>query len=251
MTLDSKLREIRRFCRDHADEARVRKYARFFVEGYDAYGLDQQTMEKQRDQWLRAWEPELGLDGLLGLGERLIGSGKYEEASFAVWFAIALKDRFTAATVDRLGRWLETGICNWAHTDVFSGQVLAVLLQRKIVPMDDWRTSKSKWMRRAVPVSLIEPVKRGLPAAGLLKFIAPMMLDPEKVVQQGLGWLLRETWKLHPEPVEKLLLNCKDTCPRLIVQYATEKMTPAQKAKFKKSSPTPKPSPKRKRNPRR
>ena len=50
------------------------------------------------------------------------------------------------------------------------------------------------------------------------------MMDPERVVQQGLGWFLRETWKKHPKAVEAFLLEWKDRSPRLIFQYATEKM---------------------------
>jgi 3-methyladenine DNA glycosylase AlkD len=60
------------------------------------------------------------------------------------------------------------------------------------------------------------------------------MLDPDRVVHLGVGWFLREAWKVNPEPVEAFLLEWKDRAPRLIYQYATEKMTAAQKARFKK-----------------
>jgi 3-methyladenine DNA glycosylase AlkD len=61
------------------------------------------------------------------------------------------------------------------------------------------------------------------------------MLDQERVVQQGLGWFLREAWKRRPEVVEAFLLEWKDSAPRLIFQYATEKMTPENKARFRKA----------------
>ncbi len=69
----------------------------------------------------------------------------------------------------------------------------------------------------------------------LLAFIRPLMLDVERVVHQGLGWFLRETWKKDPVPVEAFLLEWKDQAARLIFQYATEKMTPEQKARFRKT----------------
>jgi 3-methyladenine DNA glycosylase AlkD len=62
-----------------------------------------------------------------------------------------------------------------------------------------------------------------------------MMLDEERVVHQGLGWFLREAWKRQPEPVERFLLEFKDCAPRLIFQYATEKMPPADKVRFRKA----------------
>jgi hypothetical protein len=53
-------------------------------------------------------------------------------------------------------------------------------------------------------------------------------------VQQGAGWFLREAWKLQPVPVERVLLDVKDTAPRLVFQYATEKMTPAARARYRR-----------------
>jgi 3-methyladenine DNA glycosylase AlkD len=64
-----------------------------------------------------------------------------------------------------------------------------------------------------------------------------MMGDSEKVVHQGLGWFLRETWKRDRNPVEAHLLKWKDTCARLIVQYATEKMSKEEKLRFKRVKP--------------
>jgi hypothetical protein len=69
-----------------------------------------------------------------------------------------------------------------------------------------------------------------------LKVIAPPMLDPERVVHQGMGWFLRETRKREPVPVEKFLLEWRDRSPRLIFRRATEKMTPAEKQRFRKSN---------------
>jgi 3-methyladenine DNA glycosylase AlkD len=65
--------------------------------------------------------------------------------------------------------------------------------------------------------------------------IEPLMSDIEKVVQQGTGWFLREAWKQQPGPTEQFLLRYKDTCPRLIVQYATEKMDSDARQRFKRS----------------
>jgi 3-methyladenine DNA glycosylase AlkD len=106
----------------------------------------------------------------------------------------------------------------------------------KLDDLSGWRYSTSKWMRRSVPVSLIKPAQQGLPVSVVLDFIAPLMPDSEKVVHQGLGWLLREIWKLYPAEVEPFLLEWKDTCARLIIQYATEKMTNEQKLNYRRSS---------------
>jgi 3-methyladenine DNA glycosylase AlkD len=238
MKIQDRVAEIRRFCEANRNPALVEKYRKYFVEGYDAYGLGQDVMEPQRDLWLQQWG-KLGLGGFLKLGDRLVETGKYEEGTFAIWFAAAFKDDFTPETLDKLGRWLDHGLRNWAHIDFLSGEVLSRFVTEQIVPLQAfsvWRRASSKWKRRAVPVTLVRAVKRDkVPVARLLAFIDPMMRDEEKVVRQGLGWFLREAWKKHPAPVEAFLLKWKDSCGRLIIQYATERMSPAEKARFAKS----------------
>jgi 3-methyladenine DNA glycosylase AlkD len=137
-----------------------------------------------------------------------------------------------------MGRWLDNGFRNWAHTDVFCGEILAHFISGQITTFEafsEWRNANSKWKRRAVPVTLIKGLQTRIPVSRLLEFVSPMMLDSEKVVQQGLGWFLREAWKKSPASVEQFLLDWKDSCPRLIVQYATEKMSASRKGRFKRS----------------
>jgi 3-methyladenine DNA glycosylase AlkD len=238
MNFKKKLMEIRNFCQANADEGRVKKYARYFVEGYDAYGVDSKLMEKQKNVWLQEYKKQLDFEGFLKLGDLLVENGKYEEASFALLFAASFKNEFTPSNFNRLGQWLDNGFRNWAHTDVFCSEILSHFVTKGIISLDafsEWRNSGSKWKRRAVPVALIKGLKTDIPISQLLEFISPMMSDAEKVVQQGLGWFLREAWKKHPAPTETFLLNWKDSCSRIIIRYATEKMDTEKKVKFKKS----------------
>jgi len=233
------LAEIRSFCEANADPGQVAKYARYFREGYDAFGVHQDVYEQQKNAWIEAHKRSLGLEGFLDLGDRLVRTGKYEEASFAIYFVQPFRDEFTPETFDRLGAWLDTGIRNWAHTDVLCGALLGPLLEEKVVPvsrMSDWRTAASKWKRRAVPVSLLALLDERKKVESLLRFIRSMMRDGERVVHQGLGWFLREAWKVRPDAVEPFLLEWRETAPRLIYQYATEKMTPRNKARFRRAA---------------
>jgi 3-methyladenine DNA glycosylase AlkD len=233
------LETIRTFLAENRNPAVKEKYARYFVEGYDPYGTDQKLLEQERQKWFSAYDSQLGLDGFLNLGDLLVASGKYEEMFLAFWFVTRYPQHLSPAVFPRMAAWLENGICNWAMVDSFSMDVCAPFLLKKVVGLDAlaaWRRSPSKWMRRAAAVTLIRPGKNGLPAAEILEFIRPIMLDEEKVVRQGLGWLLRELWKIDRAPVEDFLLEYKDTCGRLIIQYATEKMTAEEKARFKRTS---------------
>ena len=238
MSINKLLAEIKNFYTDNADEKIVKKYAKFFVEGYDPYGVDPKLMVPQRELWLNKYKDELGFEGILKLSDLLVKSGKYEEAFTAFFFAKSFSDQFNPMTLEKFGQWLESDIKNWAHTDSLCGDILPQFILKNIVSLDafsDWRKSDSKWQRRAVPVTMIKLLKTKIPIKSLLDFIGPLMLDEEKVVHQGLGWFLREAWKLYPKPAEAFLLKWKDKCARLIIQYATEKMSAKEKLRFRKS----------------
>lgn len=231
--------EIRAYCAAHANEALARKYARYFKEGYDAWGL----LDSKHEFWT-VKEPEwrerharMGLKGFLKLGEDLFSSGKYEEGALAIRFVKGYGRDFGRDGLPGLAKWFASGIRNWAHTDVLCGEILTPALVDGRIGLSDlapWRASKYPFQRRAVPVTMLGLLKKPFPARELLDFVAPLMPDGERVVHQGLGWFLRETWKKQPAPVEAFLLEWKETAARLIFQYATEKMTAAQKARFKR-----------------
>jgi 3-methyladenine DNA glycosylase AlkD len=236
--------EIQDYCRKNANAEFAKKYQRYFAEGYDAWGLMDQNhpfFNAKQAEWLERYGG-MGLKGFLKLGEILFASGKYEEGAIAIRFLKAdYFEEINAEVLPGLGKWFEAGIRNWAHTDVLCGEILGPALASGRVPfsaLGSWRESKLKYQRRAVPVALLALLKRSFDPADLFAFLRPMMLDPEKPVQQGLGWFFREMWKKCPELVESFLLEWKDTAPRVIFQYATEKMTASGKARFRKAKQT-------------
>ncbi len=231
--------EIRAFCEAHADPERVRKYSRYFVEGYDCYGVDHKLpdWEACRKQCL-AQLKQAGVEALLDACDLLVRPGKYEEVFTAIVFVTDSPELYSADFLVRIGRWFEQGLANWAEVDVLAGQVLGQFLMSGIVDLaafKPWVASPYKYQRRAVPVTLIGVAKGTKDLKPLFRLIEPLMGDTEKVVWQGTGWFLREAWKRQPAPVEAFLLHHKDTCPRLIVQYATEKMDSEAKQRFKRS----------------
>lgn len=233
--------EIRAYCAAHPNPKLVEKYARYFKEGFDAWGL----LDSKHEFWT-VKEPEWrerharwGLKGFLKLGEDLFSSGKYEEGSIAIRFVKHYGAELDSVALPALAKWFAAGLRNWAHTDVLCGEILTPALVAGRISLHDlapWRSSKHPFQRRAVPVAMLGLVKQPFDAQALLAFIAPLMTDPARVVHQGTGWFLREMWKKQPAPVEAFLLEWKETAPRLIFQYATEKMIATQKARFKRES---------------
>jgi 3-methyladenine DNA glycosylase AlkD len=223
------------YCQAHADESIVKKYSRYFKEGYDAYGVSFPLMEQKVRSVMAEISPDMKT--VLETSRLLLKGTKYEETSFALMMVKALKKEYTPETFEEIGRWFSIGIRNWAHTDALCSEVLSVFLLKKIVgykAMADWRKSSNKFQRRAVPVALIKLLKQRVDYQEFFQFIEPLMIDPAREVHQGLGWFLREAWKIRPLQAEEFLLKYKDTAPRIIFQYATEKMTLAEKERFRR-----------------
>ena len=237
---DALAAEIREYCAAHADPKKAGKWARYFKEGYDSWGLldkEDPIFNERQQEWLERYR-KMGLRGFLKLGEILFQSGKYEEGSLAIRFVKSFRDEFDAKSAGQLSKWFEAGIRNWAHTDVLCGEVIAPLLVNETIDLAtiaSWRESRHKFQRRAVPVAMLGLLKTDSKPGPLIEFLRPMMMDAERVVHQGLGWFLREAWKKEPKPVEAFLAEWKDRAPRLIFQYATEKMTPAARARFRRA----------------
>jgi 3-methyladenine DNA glycosylase AlkD len=227
--------EIRHYCIDNASAEIVQKYSRYFKEGFDSYGLTQELLMSKVDDILQ--RPEMNLEQALKVAKLLIPTGKYEETSFALVLTGKYSRDFTHDTFAAIEEWYQLGIINWGHTDHICGELLPPFLLNKLVTLEafeSWRTASNKFQRRSVPVTFIKPLKKGFDPQTLLDFIDPMMLDSERVVHQGLGWFLREVWKLHPELCETFLHKWKNEAARLIFQYATEKMSKEYRQQFRK-----------------
>jgi 3-methyladenine DNA glycosylase AlkD len=165
-------------------------------------------------------------------------SGKYEEISFGLLLMDGLWKQFTPDTFETISGWFKASIRNWAHADTLGMLILPKFLDRKIIGMNDfasWLKSPYKFQRRCVPVTLIKHIKKTKEVTPSILFVEKLMLDPEREVHQGIGWLLREAWKICPEEIEQFLMKYKDTAPRLIFQYACEKMTAENKLRFKRA----------------
>jgi len=232
-------KEIRGFLKKNADEKIVQKYARYFKEGYDAYGIDPDKFQKKRDKWFESCQKNLTGDELLALCENLIKTGKYEEASVALDFFIRLKKNYNKKLFKIIGKWFQKYIVNWAHSDWACGDILYFFIKDKIVPLKElmeWTESSSKWKRRAVPVTLVKLISKDGYIKEGLSVARKLILDPERVVHQGVGWLLRETWKKSPAEVENFLYKWKDKAPRLVIQYATEKISKEKRKRFRRGS---------------
>jgi 3-methyladenine DNA glycosylase AlkD len=230
-------RDIQNFLKKNGSRLIVEKYARYFKEGYDPYGVPPEKMSAKTREWFKACQEKLSIRQITDLCEELMKSGKYEETSIAIAFMRMLREHYSKSLFNAMGRWFEKYIVNWAHCDGACSEVLYPFIADRIVDFKDllkWVDSSSKWRRRAVPVTMVTVVSKTGNVAQALQASRKLMLDPERVVHQGVGWLLRESWKKSPKKVEDFLYRWKDQAPRLIIQYATEKIDKEKRKRFRR-----------------
>jgi 3-methyladenine DNA glycosylase AlkD len=113
---------------------------------------------------------------------------------------IAELNKVPAATLDMFERCLNQ--CEgWAHTDQLATQLLpAVLFQHpgEQARIQAWRTSDSKWVRRAALLWQIPELRKGRGDLALVAEIAQQYKDDSNFfIQKAIGWTLREAAKGH------------------------------------------------------
>ena len=219
-------KDIQKYFKANASKAMVKKYERYFTEGFDAYGLTSEKFDEKVKAVLN--DKRVNFRLVLSTGKLLVKSGKYEETNLAICLLKEFSEQFDSKTFSQVEKWFDIGIVNWAHTDIFCGHLMTEFFEKGIVSLkdlSDWRSAKNKYQRRAVPVAMLPLLKTTKNYKTLFSFINPLMMDEEKKVQQGLGWFLREAWKIKRKETETFLLKWKNKAPRVIFQYATEKMT--------------------------
>jgi len=236
MTAQELFIEIREFCESNTDPALVEKYSRYFKEGvYSAWGVGQELFEAKWKELIK--EKKVDIPLVLEAAPLLFESGKYEETSFVLIIIKELPKQYNRQVFDGISKFFDFGIYNWAHADTLGMFIMPKFLKQGIVEVSDfqpWLVSPHKFQRRTVPVTLIKSLKTMNDFKALFNMLEPLMSDPEREVHQGMGWFLREAWKLNHEVTEEFLLKWKNTAPRLIFQYACEKMTKEDKLRFKK-----------------
>ena len=238
--IKGKIKEIREFCELNSDPKIIAKYSKYFKEGFDGFGIDNKVLINQLESWSKEWKEDMKLENYMDLSDELMKNGKFEEKSIAIHLVKSKKSEYTEETFDRIGKWFELGISDWATTDVLCMLVLPHFFIEHIIGFDklkEWNSSQSEWQRRAVPVLFVElsKLKIDLKYNEAVSVIEPLMDDESEYIQKGLGTLLRELWKKQPKETEKFLYEWKDKCGRLIIRYATEKMDKEYRKKFRKA----------------
>ncbi len=241
MTKQELIENIEQYCEANYSEKNALKYGYYFREGYDknnSYGLTATQFYSKVKELLKSGK--LNFDLVIESAKILVKSPKYDIITFGLLLLTKFPKNYTKDLFYEIEKWYEFTINNWAHADALATGILPNFLIQNIITIDDfntWLASPHKFQRRCVPVAFIKYLKmnKTIDFNPVFKLIEPLVMDKEREVHQGVGWFLREAWKINNAVTEDFLLLWKDKAPRLIIQYATEKMTKEQKTTFKRN----------------
>jgi len=167
------------------------------------------------------------------LSTALWAARRHEEGALVCYLYRRFAKQCGAREFALFTRWLDRYVDNWALTDGLSLWLLGASIANEpalVDKLDAWTRSKNRWKRRAAAVALVYSAKRGEHTRAILRIAAPLIEDDDDMVQKGVGWLLKETYPKKPAEVVRFLVANRAKTTRLVLRYAAEKMTAADKA---------------------
>jgi len=202
----------------------------FFREPIDPIGVRSHDLQKvvaESYRVVKKW-PAADRNRLCTL---LWEGGKMEEGALVCHLYRRFANQCAGPEFRLFERWIDRYVNNWAHCDGLSSWLLAACIANEPALMEKlppWTRSKNRWKRRAAAVSLLQEGKHGRNTETIFAIAGMLRDDSDDMVQKGVGWLLKETYPRRPRETVTLLTGWPEA-PRLMLRYACEKMTPADR----------------------
>ena len=226
---------IRRVLKDGGSAPHSEEVQRFFKEEITSRGWYTAELRKVARRFRRALLAEHGLEYLVKVADQVFQGDVLEEKVFAVMLLEDNVADFTATNFRLFTTWLER-VSSWADHDALVQYVIGPMIADDVARAAQifrWAHSPNRWRRRAAAVALIRSVRQNGPRARVFphvrKITEVLLLDPDDMVQKGLGWLLRESAKADAKATMPLLLSIRDKAPRLVLRTACETLSARQR----------------------
>ncbi len=232
MTVEALLSEVRGQLKERVDPAYREGANRFFQEAVLLHGVRQAALvpiERFVYHELKLWPAEQRNRFCTEMWKQ----GTLEEGALVCHVYRRFQKECAAAEFRLFESWIDCYVTNWAHCDGVSSWLLAACIandQTLIDLLPAWTASANRWKRRAAAVSLLQEAKAGRNTGRIFEVALPLLRDPDLMVQKGVGWLLKETYPKKPRPTVTFLRSRSNDITRLVLRYAAEKMSPADKA---------------------
>lgn len=169
--------------------------------------------------------------------KELIKSDVHDEKMAGIFLLNRFKKNFDKETVKMIQELIPQNFDTWAITDTTMIRVIGPFLGKKgneelaEKTIENWSNSENLWIRRASLVILLKIImmKKEFNEDYVSEFVEKMLKYPEDYIHKGIGWLLKTCSKYKPDSIFDYLMKNKETLPRLILRYASEKLPKEKK----------------------
>jgi 3-methyladenine DNA glycosylase AlkD len=139
-----------------------------------------------------------------------------------------------AGFLSRLEPVFDDAVKDWSLADAIAGHVLRPLLDdpEKREQIVGWSRAKPFWRRRVSAVAFVNEAKHGALNRDILRVCEALAGSPERFVQLGLGWLLRELGVADREAMLRFIRSHARGIQREGLRYALEKLPAAERQRM-------------------
>ena len=222
--------ELVSICSDKMREGQTR----YFKEKVAFLGCSLPQCNKIAGSWAKRLKDEAwSHDDILTLAEELLKAGSWEEGAIALELVARRKGEFRERDFSTFERWLSEYVNNWAHTDSIAPHIFGELVERYpnlTERIFKWTKSPNRWMRRASAVTYVLHARHGRFHDVVYKTADALLGDDDDMVRKGVGWMLKCASQADEKGVVEYLMNNRDRTSRLVLRYATEKVSPANRS---------------------
>ncbi len=150
-----------------------------------------------------------------------------------------MKDKyFLVESWETIKNW-QNKVDNWGRCDALSKiytKILEIIPDKVLEQLKKWNKSKNLWDRRQSLVSLLyfsRTKKTILPYETIVPFVSRLIDDKEYYVQKGIGWTLKELYRVYPNKTLKYIEKNAKRISAIAFSAATEKLTKTAKERLK------------------
>jgi 3-methyladenine DNA glycosylase AlkD len=157
---------------------------------------------------------------------RLLRSPWAEEKHVAIALLGRNVQRLPARFLRDFEPVFDRSVHDWGACDHVAGRILRPLValpatRKRIV---GWRGARSPWRQRAAAVAFVNEARHGRYNSEILTICRSLVRNPDRFVQLGMGWVLRELFLADRTVVLGFLARHYPLINREALRYAVEKM---------------------------
>ena len=176
----------------------------------------------------------------LEIFKTLVKSNIHDEKFAGVFLLNRFKKNFSEEVITLINDYFTDYCDTWALCDSTMIRIIGPYLAKNDdlakITINKWSEAENMWIRRASLVILLKTimVKKHFDEKYVFDFVRKMLNYSEDYIHKGIGWLLKTCSKYEPDLIINYLNKNKKILPRLILRYASEKLSKEVRAEILK-----------------